>query len=138
MRTIRTYSELILLPTFEARYEYLRTGGAVGQDTFGYARILNQRFYRSREWKKIRDFIIVRDNGCDLAMPGHELGDHIVVHHMVDLTVYDIRLRTEYLLDPEYMVCTAHATHNAIHFSDAVYTAAQLTERIPNDTIPWR
>ena len=135
---IRTHSKMIALPTFEERYEYLRLGGKVGADTFGFDRYLNQIFYRSQKWKDSRDYVIIRDNGCDLAMPGHEIYGKIIVHHMNPLTIRDIEYETDNLLDPEYMVSTILNTHNAIHYGDRSLLITAPRERTPNDTCPWR
>lgn len=139
MTNIKTYSELISLPTFEERFEYLRLGGRVGEDTFGFDRYLNQMFYqRSQEWKRIRDHVIVRDNGCDLGVLGHEIYGKILVHHINPLMVNDIIHSTDNLLDPEFLICTSLATHNAIHYGDISKLAVAPIERSKNDTCPWR
>lgn len=135
---IRTYSELIKLPTFEERYRYLRLGGRVGEDTFGFDRYLNQIFYKSDEWKSVRDFVIIRDNGCDLAMEGREIPSRILVHHMNPISVDDIVRRSEILLDPEFLVCTIKNTHDAIHYGDESLLFTMPTERRKNDTCPWK
>lgn len=135
---IRTYSELITLPTFEERYEYLRLGGRVGEDTFGFDRYLNQIFYRSQKWKDSRDFVIIRDNGCDLAMEGYEIHGKILIHHMNPITLRDIEYETDNLLDPEYLISTILNTHNAIHYGDRSLLITAPRERTPNDTCPWR
>lgn len=118
---LKTYSELIQIPTFEERFEYLKLDGNVGEDTFGFDRWMNQIFYRSPEWKRIRDEVIIRDNGCDLAMPGHEIYGRILIHHMNPISVDDIERRTDLLLNPEYLISTVHRTHNAIHYGDKIY-----------------
>lgn len=138
MTTIRTYSELILLPTFEERYEYLRLGGRVGEDTFGFDRYLNQVFYKSPEWLDVRDYVIVRDNGCDLGISGREIRGRILVHHMNPLTKDDILSRSKYLLDPEYLISTVKRTHDAIHYGDEELLVKDPIERTKNDTCPWR
>ena len=141
MRTIRTYSELITLPTFEERYDYLRLGGLVGSETFGFDRYLNRIFYKSDDWLESRDYVIIRDCGCDLAMPDREIpeGVRILVHHMNPLTAEDIIRRTKYLLDPEYLICTMDNTHRAIHYGDrSLLLAYDPIERRPYDTCPWR
>ena len=135
---IRTYSELILLPTFEERFEYLRLDGRVGEDTFGFDRYLNQLFYRSYEWKKIRDQVIIRDNGCDLGIEGYDIYGKILIHHMNPITARDIADRTELLLNPEYLICVTHDTHNAIHYGDENLIIKAPIERRPNDTCPWK
>lgn len=136
--SIKTYSELITLPTFEERFRYLRLRGAVGEDTFGFDRYLNQTFYRSAEWKRVRDLVIIRDNGCDLALEGHEIYGKILIHHMNPITVKDIRTASELLLNPDYLICVTHATHNAIHYGDEHLLVKAPIERTPNDTCPWR
>lgn len=137
-KIIRTYSELITLPTFEERYRYLRLGGKVGEETFGFDRYLNQVFYRSDEWRSIRDQVIMRDNGCDLGMEDREIMDRILIHHMNPITKEDILKRSKYLLDPEFLICTMKNTHDAIHYGDEslLYTAPIV--RTPYDTCPWR
>lgn len=135
---IRTYSELITIPTFLARYEYLRLDGQVGKETFGFDRYLNQQFYHSDEWRSIRDFIITRDLGCDLGLEGYEIHGRIYIHHMNPITVRDIKDYTEYLIDPEFLICTTHNTHNAIHYGDSSLLIAEPVERTPFDTCPWK
>ena len=136
--SIRTYSELILLPTFEERFKYLQLNGRVGDDTFGFDRYINQNFYRSTEWKRIRDFVIMRDNGCDLALEGYEIYGRILIHHMNPITVKDVELSTEYLMNPEYLICVTHNTHNAIHYGDEKLINKGPVVRTKNDTCPWK
>ena len=136
--SIRTYSELILLPTFEERFKYLQLNGRVGDDTFGFDRYINQNFYRSAEWKRIRDQIIIRDNGCDLALEGYEIYGRILIHHMNPITVKDVELSTEYLMNPEYLICVTHNTHNAIHYGDEKLINKGPIVRTKNDTCPWK
>ena len=138
MTNIRTYSELITLPTFEERFKYLQLNGSVGKDTFGFDRYVNQNFYRSKEWKRVRDFVILRDNGCDLAADGYVIYGKIIIHHMNPITVKDIESVTDYLMNPEYLICTTHLTHNAIHYGDGSLLMMLPTERRKNDTCPWR
>ena len=138
LKNIRTYSELITIPTFKERYEYLRLKGFVGEETFGYDRYLNQSFYRSKEWMDIRDYVIVRDNGCDLGMPGHEIHGRILIHHMNPITKEDILRRSEFLLDPEYLISTIKLTHDAIHYGDENLLMDEPIVRTKNDTCPWR
>ena len=136
---IRTYSELITLPTFEERFDYLKLNGRVGMDTFGFDRIFNQKFYTSKEWKRIRDFVIVRDNGCDLAHPDYTIqGSRILIHHMNPISLQDIENATDFLLDPEYLICTTHDTHNAIHYGDERLLQKGPIERTKYDTCPWK
>lgn len=136
--SIRTYSELITLPTFEERFQYLKLGGRVGEDTFGHDRYLNQLFYTSDEWKAIRRKVIMRDNGCDLGMWDREIHGLIVIHHMNPITTEDIINRSEYLLNPEYLISTIDITHKAIHYGDESLLFTAPIERRPNDTCPWR
>lgn len=137
---IRTYSELITLPTFEERYEYLRLGGKVGEETFGFDRYLNQQFYKDLEWLRVRDFVIVRDMGCDLGIEDRKIqsGARILVHHMNPITIEDIVHRTKYLLDPEYLISTIKNTHDAIHYGDSSLLVTAPIERRKNDMCPWR
>jgi len=138
---IRTYSELIQIPDFIGRYQYLRLGDRVGEETFGFDRYLNQKFYRSKEWKDIRNLVITRDCGCDLGCIGRDIPTHtkIFVHHMNPINADDLRLSSEYLLNPEFLITTTKLTHDAIHFGDEslLYSDAPI-ERTPNDTCPWR
>lgn len=134
----RTYSELITLPTFEERYRYLRIGGRVGEETFGFDRYLNQIFYKSKEWLSIRDQVIARDNGCDLGILGREIHGRILIHHMNPITVEDILNRSDLLLNPEYLICTVKNTHDAIHYGDENLLNKDPIERTKNDTCPWR
>jgi hypothetical protein len=135
---IRTYSDLSRLNTFEDRYQYLKLNGAVGEETFGFDRFINQNFYKSPEWKAVRDFVIVRDNGCDLGVEGYEIRGKIFIHHMNPILSKDIETRSEFLLDPEYLISTTHPTHNAIHYSDESLLIQTPVERCKNDTCPWR
>lgn len=136
--SIKTYSELIALPTFEERFEYLKLSGSVGEETFGFDRYINQNFYRSLEWKRIRNQVILRDNGCDLGVDGYNIVGRIYIHHMNPITTRDIRDVTEYLLNPEFLISTTHDTHNAIHYGDKELIAKLPVERTKNDTCPWR
>ena len=136
--SIRTYSELITLPTFEERYRYLRLGGRVGEETFGFDRYLNQVFYKSEEWLYVRDKVIVRDLGCDLGIEGREIHGRIIIHHMNPITVDDIANRKDYILDPEYLITTIKSTHDAIHYGDESLLITLPKERTKNDTCPWR
>ena len=138
MTTIKTYSELITIPTFEERFKYLQLNGRVGEDTFGFDRYINQNFYRCREWKRIRDQIILRDNGCDLGLEGYEIYGRIYFHHMNQILVQDIIHQSDFLLNPEYLICTTHTTHNAIHYGDESLLMTAPIERKPNDTCPWK
>ena len=135
---IRTYSELITLPTFMERYKYLRIGGTVGTDTFGFDRYLNQVFYKSDEWKLIRRHVIIRDCGCDLGIEGHEIHERILIHHINPISEEDILGRSDFLLNPEYLISTSHRTHNAIHYGDDSILIDTPLERRKNDTCPWK
>lgn len=136
--SIKTYSELSRLATFEERYNYLRLNGFVGKETFGFDRYLNQVFYKSSKWRSIRDFVIVRDNGCDLGIEGREIHGRIIIHHMNPITIQDITQQSEFLLDPEFLISTIHETHNAIHYGDTNLLIREPVERQRNDTCPWR
>ena len=138
MTDIKCYSELMLLPAFQARYKYLRLNGEVGKETFGFDRYMNQFFYRSPEWRRVRDFVITRDEGCDLGIPGREIFGRIVIHHMNPIRPEDIRNRSDLLLDPEYLITTIHDTHLAIHYGDEHLLLQEPVERRPNDTCPWK
>lgn len=133
----RTYSELRRLPTFEERYDYLVLRGEVGKATFGFDRWINQRFYRSREWRKVRDFVVVRDNGCDLGVPGYEIYARLMVHHMNPIVPEDLERGEAWVLDPEYLITTTHRTHNAIHYGDDSLLVKPPVERRPGDTKLW-
>lgn len=133
----KKYSELSRLHTFEDRFEYLRLHGDVGRATFGFDRHINQQFYRSREWKNSRDFVIVRDDGCDLGISGYEISGELLVHHINPMVVDDIIHGEEWIFDPEYLITTTHATHNAIHYSDESLLPRIIVARQPGDTKLW-
>ena len=135
---IRTYSELSTLTSFKDRFRYLKLDGAVGEATFGFDRYLNQLFYRSQRWRKIRDEVIVRDCGCDLGIEGYEIYKYAMIHHMNPITAKDIQDESEYLLNPEYLITTTQRTHNAIHYGDEDLLLTMPAERTKNDTCPWR
>lgn len=136
---IRTYSELITLPTHVERFNYLKLGGRVGADTFGFDRYLNQKFYHDDpRWRSVRDTVIIRDNGCDLGVEGYEIHGKIIVHHMNPITMDDIINKREWIYDPEFLICTVHNTHNAIHYGDEKLLIKGPIERTPNDTCPWK
>ena len=135
---IRTYSELSTLTSFKDRFRYLKLDGAVGEATFGFDRYLNQLFYRSQQWRKIRDEVIVRDCGCDLGIEGYEIYKYAMIHHMNPITAKDIQDESEYLLNPEYLIPTTQRTHNAIHYGDEDLLLTMPVERTQNDTCPWR
>lgn len=138
LMNIRTYSDLSKLETFEDRFNYLRLNGFVGKETFGFDRYLNQVFYKSAKWRSVRDFVIVRDNGCDLGIEGREIYGKIIIHHMNPITIQDIEQESDFLLDPEFLISTVHETHNAIHYGDENLLIRTPIERKPNDTCPWR
>ena len=135
---IRTYSELSTLTSFKDRFRYLKLDGAVGEATFGFDRYLNQLFYRSQRWRKIRDGVIVRDCGCDLGIEGYEIYKYAMIHHMNPITAKDIQDESDYLLNPEYLITTTQRTHNAIHYGDEDLLLTMPVERTQNDTCPWR
>lgn len=135
---VKSYSEMIALPTFIERYRYLRLGGRVGEETFGFDRWLNQKFYKDIEWMRARDKVIIRDNGCDLGMEGHEIRGRIYVHHINPITKEDILRRDPCLFDPENLICTIKNTHDAIHYGDESLLIVAPTIRSPNDTCPWK
>lgn len=137
---IRTYSELILLPTFEERFKYLKLDGVVGKETFGFDRWLNQVFYRTPEWRRARRDAIIRDCGYDLACKERPInGQQIIVHHMNPISVEDIKERSEFLLNPEFLITTIEETHRALHYGDeSLLVRSKPIERYPNDTCPWR
>lgn len=138
-KNIRTYSELSKLKTFRERYEYLKLDGTVGEKTFGFDRYINQMFYKSEEWKRIRNYVITRDNGCDLGIPDRKIVDSVIlVHHMNPITKEDIINKNEILLDPEYLITTIKPTHDAIHYGDESLLAEDLVIRSKNDTCPWK
>ena len=138
MTNIRTYSELITIPTFEERFKYLKLDGRVGEETFGFDRYLNQVFYKSKEWKSIRDYVIARDNGCDLGVDGYEIFDRILIHHMNPIRKEDILRRSDVLLNPEYLITTVKNTHDAIHYGSEELLFKVPVERQKNDTCPWK
>lgn len=137
MSLMRTYSELIKFETFEDRYEYLKLNNIVGESTFGFDRYINQQFYRSSEWKQIRNHVIARDLGLDLAMEGYEIYDKIIIHHMNPMNVDDIKSSDSSILDPEFLISTTHNTHNAIHYGDRSLLKRLFVERKRNDTKLW-
>lgn len=133
----RCYSELRRIDTFEERYEYLKMAGEVGAATFGFDRWVNQSFYASQEWKSVRSYVILRDEGCDLGIPGYEVRFGILVHHMNPMTVEDLRLGRDWVIDPEFLICTSKRTHNAIHYGDESLLPRRVVERRPGDTKLW-
>lgn len=134
---IRTYQHLLTLPTFEDRFQYLKLDGKIGQETFGFDRYFNQKFYRSAEWKQIRNFVIARDQACDLAIFDREIHGRIYVHHMNPISLEDIKDSTDYLLNPDYLICVSKETHDAIHYGDILSIAQTMIERSPGDTKLW-
>ena len=138
--TIKNYTELSKLKTFKERFRYLKLDGKIGEETFGFDRYINQKFYKLDEWKSVRDYVITRDCGCDLGIDGHEFveGEKILIHHMNPITVEDIVNRSEFALDPEYLISVRHLTHNAIHYGDETLLVQGPVERTKNDTCPWK
>ena len=138
-KIIRTYSDLKELKTFEERFKYLKLGGVVGAETFGFDRYFNQKFYTTTEWKQLRNHIIVRDLGCDLGCEDHEIfGQRIIIHHMNPIDLEDIEKKSDFLLNPEFLITTIHSTHNAIHYGDESLIITAPIERRRNDTCPWK
>ena len=135
---IRSYSELMKLETFEERFEYLKLSGNVGTETFGSRRYVNQAFYRSKEWESIKNRVILRDNGCDLGIPGREIFGRVYVHHMNPVSVEDVEEFSKFLTDPEYLITTTFQTHQAIHYGGRDLLVLDPVERYPNDTCPWK
>lgn len=135
---IRCYEELSKLKTFDERYEYLRLGGLVGADTFGFDRYLNQALYKSKEWRKVRDIVILRDKGCDLGIEGYEINKGAIIHHMNPLTEEDLIERNEDIFNPQYLITVSLRTHNAIHYGEDYVKMDSPVERRPNDTVPWK
>ena len=136
--SIKTYSELILLPTFEERFRYLQLNGSVCKETFGFDRYLNQNFYRSAEWKRVRDKVIIRDNGCDLGIEDRLIYGNVLIHHMNPINDKDIYNLTDILFNPEYLICVSHNTHNAIHYGNEELLVKAPIVRTKNDTCPWK
>ena len=134
----RTYTELSQLKTFKERFEYLKLDGQVGKATFGFDRYLNQVLYKSPEWRRARDIVIARDNGCDLGVDGYVINENVIIHHMNPITADDILNRMDYVTNPEYLISTRLLTHNAIHYSDEKLLPKDPVERKKNDTCPWR
>jgi len=137
-RMNKSYRELYKLKTFKSRYKYLRLRGTVGLDTFGYDRYLNQILYQSSVWKSVRDDVIIRDDGCDLGIPGYDVIDKIVVHHINPITKTQIEFVDDIMFDPEFLICTSHRTHMAIHYGDERLLPKPMIVRRPGDTVPWR
>jgi hypothetical protein len=135
---IRTHSELQRIETFEDRFRYLSLRGQVGESTFGYDRWINQKFYTSREWRHVRNYVITRDLGCDLGIEGYEIHDKIIIHHMNPMVVSDIVDGNDDILDPEFLISTTHRTHNAIHYGDETLLPRRLAPRRPGDTLLWQ
>ena len=134
---IKTYSDLRRFSTLEERFSYLKIGGSVGASTFGFDRYLNQDFYRSQLWKSTRNLVIARDNGCDLGIPDNEIHDRVYVHHMNPMTPQDIVDFNDDILNPEYLICVRHNTHNAIHYGDENLLPQRYVDRRPGDTNLW-
>lgn len=138
MKTIKTYSELISIPTFEGRLRYLSLDSRVGEKNIEHDRFIKQSFYRSYKWKVLRNQIIIRDDGNDLAMEGHQIYDRICIHHLNPITLEDLIEETEFVVDPEYLVCVSFPTHEVLHYGSVDnYLMAGFAERRPGDTCPW-
>lgn len=137
VRNSRTYSDLLQFDTLEERFEYLRLDGRVGERTFGHERFINQRFYRSLDWSRIRDLVAIRDNGCDLGVPGHDIHGKALIHHMNPMRPEDIIDFKEENLDPEFLITVSHRTHNAIHYGDEKHLPRPFVERSAGDTLLW-
>ena len=135
---IRTYSELCQIPSYKERFEYLKLDGVVGKATFGSKRYLNQKFYTSDEWKRVRDIVIVRDLGCDLGFPGYDIYGQIQVHHMNPMIVEDVISHSSEILNPEFLICTSYQTHKAIHYGTEEMLVLPPVERTKNETCPWK
>lgn len=135
---MRTYSELIKLLTLAERFDYLKLGGVIGEDTFGFERYLNQNFYRSAVWKKIRNQVIIRDNGCEMGLEDYPISGRIIIHHMNPVDSDDIIHQRDILLNPEFLICVGNQTHNAIHYGSIDLLPQDPIERKPNDTCPWK
>lgn len=135
--SIKIYSELSVLRTFEERFRYLSLKGIVGEVTFGFDRWVNQQFYHSKQWRNIREQVIIRDNGCDLGVLGRDINDKMYIHHMVPMTLEDIQEGDDWIIDPEYLITCTHQTHNAIHYGDEHMLAKPYVERRPGDTKLW-
>lgn len=137
---LKRYSELQLLLTFDERFKYLKLHCKVGEATFGFERYLNQVLYRSKEWKRVRNLVIVRDNGCDLGIPGREIakGDKLIIHHMNPISIQDILDRSPTIFDLDNLICCTEMTHNAIHYGDENLMLMDIAERRPGDTCPWK
>lgn len=138
MNFVKSYSKLITLPTFEERFKYLKLDGVVGEDTFGFQRWINQELYHSSKWRQFRDKVILRDNGCDLAMEGFEIFGPILIHHLNPISYNDILNKNSNVFDLDNVVCTRHMTHNAIHYGDENLLSTSPIQRSPNDTCPWK
>ena len=134
----KRYSELKQLKTFEERFDYLKLGGVVGHETFGFDRVFNQKFYKSPEWRKVRDTVIIRDGGCDLGMEDRPIYGKVFIHHMNPISINDIQDASEYLLNPDFLVCVSFETHQAIHYGDLSLLPTEPVEREKNDTCPWK
>lgn len=134
----KSYLEMINLNSFEERFEYLKTNSIVGVSTFGGGRYLNQKFYKSKEWRKTCRDIILRDKSCDLGVQGLEIIGPVYVHHINPITRDDILNRSPCLFDSNNLICTSFKTHQAIHYGDIDQVQTKLIERFPNDTCPWK
>lgn len=134
----KNYNEMIRLKTFEERFDYLKIAGVVGEVTFGYERYINQRFYSSYAWKRLRNYIIVRDNGCDLGIPNKQINGQIFIHHIVPMTPKDLHMNNPLAMDPNNLICVSERTHQAIHYGNIDLINTDPIVRKPNDTCPWK
>lgn len=135
---IKSYTELSKLKTFNDRFNYLKLDGVVGEETFGYDRILNQILYKSAKWRKVRDKVLIRDNGNDLGIEGYQINGHAIIHHMNPITVDDVLKEREWIFDPEYLITVSDLTHKAIHYSNENILPKEPVERVQNDTCLWK
>lgn len=135
---IKTYKELSRLKTFEERFDYLKLSGQVGESTFGFDRYLNQMIYQSYRWKKVRNEVILRDNGCDLGIEDYEIQGKILIHHINPITIEDAENDSDIVYDPQFLICVSPTTHNAIHFGDSSLLPKGPIVRYANDMCPWR
>lgn len=134
---VRSYSELRRFDTLETRFRYLQLNGQVGDSTFGFDRYMNQLFYQSAEWRQIRRLVIIRDEGCDLGIPGYEIHKGLYIHHMNPMTIDEISSGDPRILDPEFLITVTHKTHNAIHYGTEQQLPRLPVDRKAGDTKLW-
>ena len=135
---IRCYKELSRIDNYEERFRYLKLVGQVGESTFGFDRYLNQIVYSSKRWKQVRNAVIIRDEGRDMGVEGYEIQGRIVIHHMNPISVEDVEKDSDFIYDPEFLICVSPITHNAIHYGDESLLPKGPVDRFPNDMCPWR